>query len=94
MNVRYRNQFKRDYKLMMKRGADMEILDNVVKTLAVPLELAEIYRDHNLQGEYAGYKECHLAPDWLLIYGYEQLDDDEHSQQLMLVRTGTHSDLF
>ncbi|GHV06004.1 addiction module toxin, RelE/StbE family [Campylobacterota bacterium] len=91
MDIRYRNQFKRDYKLMIKRGKDMDILDGVIEDLAVPLQLPDSFRDHNLLGAYAGYKECHIAPDWLLIYGYEQIDD---RQQLLLVRTGTHADLF
>ena len=91
MNVRHRGQFKRDYRLMMKRGKNMEILDRVIRTLAIPLELDETFRDHQLQGEYAGYRECHAAPDWLLVYGYEQTNDGE---QLLLVRTGTHSDIF
>ena len=76
---------------MMKRGKDMELLDSIIRTLAIPLELDETFLNHQLQGEYAGYKECHVAPDWLLIYGYEQTDDGE---QLLLVRTGTHSDIF
>ena len=92
MNVRWRSRFKKDYKLMMKRGKDIAELDFVIDELAVPNPLPEKYRDHYLKGEYAGYKECHVQPDWLLIYGYETLDDGEN--QLLLVRTGSHSDLI
>jgi len=92
MNVRWRNQFKKDYRLMMKQGKDIGKLDYVIEELAVPNLLPEQYRDHNLIGDYAGYRECHISPDWLLVYGYETLNDGE--QQLLLVRTGSHSELF
>jgi mRNA interferase YafQ len=92
MNLRWRNQFKKDYRLMMKQGKDIAELDNVIEELAVPNTLPEKYQDHQLKGKYKDYRECHIQPDWLLIYGYETLADDE--QQLLLVRTGSHSDLF
>jgi mRNA interferase YafQ len=92
MNVRYRSQFKKDYKLMIKQGRDIDELDVVILELAVPRALDERYRDHALKGELVGYRECHIQPDWLLIYGYETLDDGE--QQLLCVRTGTHSELL
>ena len=92
MNVRWRNQFKRDYRRMMKQNKDIDKLDYVIEELAVPNPLPEQYRDHNLIGDYTGYRECHISPDWLLIYDYETLDDGE--QQLLLVRTGSHADLF
>ena len=92
MNVRWRTQFKKDYKLMMKRGKDIAELDFVIDELAVPNPLPGKYRDHYLKGEYTGYKECHIQPDWLLIYGYETFNDGE--RQLLLVRTGTHADLI
>jgi len=92
MNVRWRSQFKKDYKRMMKQHKGMDKLDYVIEELAVPNPLPEQYHDHYLKGDYAGYKECHIEPDWLLIYDYETLDDDE--QQLLLVRTGSHSELF
>ena len=92
MNIRWQSQFKKDYKRMLKRGKVIDKLDDVIKELAVPNLLPEKYRDHFLKENYAGYKECHIEPDWLLIYGYEILDDEE--QQLLLVRTGSHSDLF
>ena len=92
MNVRWRNQFKKDYRLMMKQGKDIGKLNYIIEELAAPNPLPEQYRDHNLIGDYTGYRECHVSPDWLLIYGYETLDDEE--QQLLLVRTGSHSELF
>ena len=92
MNIRWRSQFKKDYRLMMKQGRDISELDAVIEELAVPNPLPEKYRDHQLKGGYEGYSECHIQPDWLLIYGYEMLDDDEC--QLLLVRTGSHSDLL
>jgi mRNA interferase YafQ len=92
MNVRYRSQFKKDYRLMMRRGKDMAALDEVIEELAVPNPLPESMRDHNLTGNWSGYRECHIEPDWLLIYDYETLDDGE--KQLLLVRTGSHSDLL
>ena len=92
MNVRYRSRFRKDYKLVMRQGKNIADLDYVIEELAVPNILAEKYQDHYLKGEYAGYKECHIAPDWLLIYGYETLENGE--RQLLLVRTGSHSELL
>ena len=92
MNVRWRGQFKKDYKLVTKQGKDIDELDWVIGELAAPNPLPEQYRDHALTGNWRGYRECHLAPDWLLIYGYETLDDGE--RQLLLVRTGSHSVLL
>ncbi len=80
-------QFKRDYKLCGKRGCDMSLLKEVVKTLAIPAALPEKNRDHPLLGNFKDYRECHITSDWLLIY---RATDDE----LMLYRTGTHSELF
>ena len=76
----------------MKQGKDIAELDYVIDELAVPNPLPEQYRDHYLKGEYAGYKECHIEPDWLLIYDYEAHDYAE--QQLLLVRTGSHAELY
>ena len=77
---------------MMSRGRDIKKLDCVIEELAIPNPLPEKYRNHNLTGNWSGYKECHIELDWLLIYGYETIDGGE--AQLLLVRTGTHSDLF
>jgi mRNA interferase YafQ len=80
-------RFKRDLKLCSNRHYKMELLEEAVNTLRIPAPLPEKNRDHNLTGNHANERECHLAPDWLLIY---RVNDDE----LYLVRTGTHSDLF
>ena len=76
----------------MKQGKDIGKLDYVIEELAVPNPLPEKYRDHSLVGNWSGYRECHVEPNWLLIYDYETLDDGE--KQLLLVRTGSHSDLL
>lgn len=83
------NRFRRDLKALKKRGLDLELLNTVVDTLAARQPLADKHRDHPLTGDYAGFRECHILPDWLLIY---RIDDDELF--LLLSRTGTHSDLF
>ena len=92
MNIRWRSQFKKDYRHMMKQGKDISELDYVIGELAVPNPLPESYQDHPLKGDFEGYRECHIEPDWLLIYGHETLSFGEC--QLLLVRTGSHSDLF
>ncbi len=83
------NRFKKDLKLAARRGYDLDLLDQVVKTLAKQEPLPEKYRDHPLTGDYIGFRECHVQPNWLLIY---RIDDGELI--LFLSRTGTHSDLF
>jgi mRNA interferase YafQ len=83
------NSFKRDLKLLMKRGYDLSLLDEIVTKLANGEPLPEKNRDHALSGNFKGCRECHVKPDWLLIY---QLADDELI--LYLTRTGTHSDLY
>ena len=87
--VKYTTQFKKDYKLAMKRGLDIDLLDKVITQLAVGKPLPEKNRDHALSGNFVGHRECHISPDWLLIYRYE---DDV--LVLTLSRTGSHSDLF
>ena len=89
LDVILSNQFKKDLKLMKKRGVNLELLDAVVNMLANSEELDEKYYDHALTGNYIGYRECHIKPDWLLIY---RINDNE--LYLFLTRTGTHSDLF
>ncbi|SCJ71791.1 mRNA interferase YafQ [uncultured Eubacterium sp.] len=83
------NRFKRDLKLAAKRGYRLELLDEVVERLARQEELAPKFRDHELSGSYAGFRECHIQPDWLLVYRVENSE-----LILFLSRTGTHSDLF
>lgn len=82
-------QFKKDLKLATKRGFNIDSLRLVINTLSEGKELDSKYRDHDLIGEYKGYRECHIEPDWLLIY---QIFNDQ--LELYLFRTGTHSDLF
>lgn len=83
------NQFKKDLKLAKKRGCKIEYLRNVVNTLACGQKLNEKHHDHGLTGDYNGFRECHVEPDWLLIYRISQ-----DALELFLFRTGTHSDLF
>lgn len=81
--------FKKDLKLAKKRGYDLSLLDSVVDKLSYGLPLDEKYKDHDLIGNYKGCRECHILPDWLLIY---EIAGDELI--LYLTRTVTHSDLF
>ncbi len=89
LTVKLTTQFKKDYKLAMKRRLDIELLDAIIAKLAVGEALAEKHKDHDLTGNWAGYRECHILPDWLLIY---RIDDGV--LVLTLARTGTRSDLF
>lgn len=82
-------QFRKDYKLAKKRGLKMEALAEVVTLLAKGEALPEKNRDHSLSGNWIGHRECHVLPDWLLIYRIE-----ENVLVLTLTRTGTHSDLL
>jgi len=83
------NKFKKDLKLSIKRGYNIDLLDEVVTMLSNGIPLPEKNKDHALFGNYVGCRECHITPDWLLIY---QISNDELI--LYLTRTGTHSDLF
>ena len=83
------NQFKKDMRLAQKRGYDLDKLKTVIKLLADGTPLDSKYRDHLLTGNYGGYRECHIQPDWLLVYQI-----NEGKLVLFLSRTGTHSDLF
>ena len=89
LTIKYQTAFKRDYKRIKKRGYDLRLLEDVIALLAEGQELPASYRDHDLTGDYSGCRECHIAPDWLLVY--EVLQDE---LLLYLTRTGTHSDLF
>ena len=82
-------QFRRDYKLMKKRGCERELIETVLDKLLNGCPLEAAHRDHALTGNYAGFRECHIKPVWLLVYKIER-------DRLVLVaqRTGTHSDLF
>lgn len=87
--VRPTAKFQKDLKRLQRRGYDLSLLTEVIKKLAEGETLPPKNRDHNLSGDYAGCRECHIAPDWLLIY---ELSNEELF--LYLTRTGTHSDLF
>lgn len=89
LNLRYSNKFKKDYKAIIKRGYNPQLLQEVLTILANEQPLPPKYKDHNLSGNYAGHRECHITPDWLLIYKIER-----NILTLTLTRTGTHSDLF
>lgn len=81
--------FDKDYKILKKRGYNLKLLQEVVEKLANEEVLPAKYRNHQLIGNYIGYMECHIRPDWLLIYKIEK-----NKLILTLSRTGTHSDLF
>ena len=87
--VKYTTQFKKDFKLAAKRGLKIKLLEDVITALAAGESLDDKYRDHALSGNWAGFRECHILPDWLLIYRVEN-----DVLVLTLTRTGTHSDLF
>ena len=87
----FTGQFKKDYKLALKRGCDPKKLEEVITLLCSEHPLPEAYRDHALVNsrEYKGLRECHIQPDWLLVYKII------HDMLILrLIRTGTHSDLF
>ena len=87
MNVAQTKQFKKDVKRMRKRGKDLEKVKAVIELLVDEEPLPPKNRDHKLGGNWIGRRDCHIEPDWILIY---KLTEDE----LLLERTGTHSDLF
>ena len=86
-NIVLTNKFKSDFKRIKKRNYKLELLEDVMQKLATKVPLEEKHRDHALIGNYKGYRECHVQPDWLLIY---YIDGDE----IVFMHTGTHSDLF
>ena len=87
--VKYTTAFKKDYKRAIKRGLKIELLEQVVALLSMGEPLPDKNRDHDLSGDWVGHRECHILPDWLLIY---RIEDDV--LVLTLARTGSHSDLF
>ena len=93
MMMRYKiertSRFKKDFKRIQKRGYDIRLLEEVVKILAKGEVLPAEYEDHPLKGAYKGLRECHITPDWLLMY-----EIDNGMLYLYLTRTGTHSDLL
>nr|DAQ07619.1 MAG TPA: bacterial toxin [Caudoviricetes sp.] len=89
LEIKFTSKFKKDYKLIKKRGMNINLLKEIVNKLANNIPLEEKYKDHELMGNYKGFRECHIQPDWLLIYLIE-----DNKLTLTLSRTGTHSDLF
>lgn len=89
LTIKYHTEFKRDFKRIKKRGYHIRLLEEVIEKLAAGEQLPPKNRDHALTGNFAGCRECHITPDWLLIY---QIDGNDLI--LYLSRTGTHSDLF
>ena len=87
--VKTTNQLKKDFKLAMKRGLNIDLLETVIATLALGEHLPDKNKDHALTGNWIGHRKCHILPDWLLIYRIE-----EEVLILTLARSGTHSDLF
>ena len=90
LELKYTNKFKKDYRLIEKRGYDINKLKDVIEILTKNHRLPEKYREYFFWQEIInGFRECHIEPDWLLIY---YIDDEK--MILILSRTGTHSDLF
>lgn len=89
LTIKFHSSFKKDYKRVIKRGYNVKLMEDVINKLAKLEQLPEKNRDHALSGDYIGLRECHITPDWLLIY---EINNDDLI--LYLTRTGTHSDLF
>ena len=89
LTVKQTALFRKDYKLAKKRGRDMQLLKEIIALLSAGESLPAKNRDHALSGGWIGYRECHVQPDWLLVY---RIDKDV--LVLTLTRTGTHSDIF
>ncbi len=87
MNLVWTGQFKKDYKRVKKQGKDLADLRSIIEKLARRQPLPPKHRDHSLTGRWNKHRDCHIAPDWLLIY---RIDGDD----LILERTGSHSELF
>ncbi len=87
--IKWTTQFKKDYKNAIKRNLNIELLDDIIRTLQKGDTLDSKFKDHPLSGNWQSYRECHIQPEWLLIYKIE-------SNELILIlsRTGLHSDLF
>ena len=89
LEIVWTSQFKKDYKLAMKRHLDLALIDEIIRTLSRGESLPSKNKDHALFGRWRGYRECHIQPDWLLVYRIEH-----NVLVLTLARTGTHSELF
>ena len=89
LKISFTNQYLKDLALMKRRNLPKSELDEVVKLLSEEKPLSSKHKDHALKGNFIGYRECHIRPDWLLIYKI-----DKRILTLLLIRTGTHSDLL
>lgn len=89
LTIRYHKSFKKDYKKILKRNLNIHDMEIVIDMLANEQPLPEKYKDHSLAGDWKGFRECHIQPDWLLIYKIQN-----NALVLTLSRTGSHSDLF
>ncbi|GHU80034.1 addiction module toxin, RelE/StbE family [Clostridia bacterium] len=89
LDIQYSNRFKKEYKAALKRGCNPDSLNVVLDYLVDGKPLPAKYKDHALIGNWKGYRDCHIEPDWLLIYKV-----DKTALVLVLARTGTHSDLL
>ena len=87
--IEYTGLFKRKVKLLKKRGYDLSLLESVIAELKETGTLQEKYQPHKLMGNYAGFGECHIKPDWLLVWAKE-----DNRLVLVMIDTGTHSDIF
>ena len=87
--VKPSSRFAKDLKTVKKRGYDISLIEDIIEKLADGEKLPQKDRDHALSGDFAGCRECHITPDWLLVY---KITDE--TMYLYLTRTGTHSDLF
>ena len=87
MNIKYTTQFKKDYKRVKKQNKDLNKLRAIIEKLAAGKKLEPRYRDHPLTGNWSGHRDCHIEADWILVYSTS--DED-----LILERTGSHSELF
>lgn len=87
--IRPTAKFQKDLKRIYKRGYDISLLTDIIKKLAAGYTLSRRNKDHQLSGDYSGYRECHITPNWLLIYEVSQ-----DKRILFLIRTGAHGDLF
>lgn len=89
LKIQYHSKFKKDIKVIKKRNYDLSKLEKVIEILVKEKNLPARYKDHALTGNYKDFRECHILPDWLLIYRIEK-----DILTLVLSRTGTHSNLF
>ena len=89
LKIRKTSRFKKDLKRIIKQGYDINLFEEVVRNLVAQIPLEDKYQDHALKGDKLGFRECHIKPDWLLIY---LINNEELI--LTLSRTGSHSDLF